>query len=164
MKTKLTKKEIHKITHCPKCGGCLEDYELLLKSIYTYCPKCNLTKLRLMSMPFFCEECDCENYIEDENKQAHCFLCNGMMRGMTTDTFYKYKKEGKLKRGYYISNTRLPKKLLIRKHQKNHEINPIMIRVAKDVFKIICNTRRNLEYISATMEAERNECATRRYN
>lgn len=141
MKYKLSKKDIYKLTHCPLCDTELEDYALLFFIPHSYCPKCDILKTEVMSLPWLCSKCDSKLYVNPSDyshkHKSICFLCKSDMRGIKIKTFHTYKKKDKIKRGYFVSNHRIPKKYL-RNHPENHLINTRYYRKTDTIFYINC--------------------------
>lgn len=97
------------LTHCPRCGAKLEPFIFIIGPVHenTYCPKCNIFKTHLMSMPFFCSQCYSETYYKFDNKNI-CWYCGSTeFISMRVDDFYEHIEDIKAEKGYELS-TRQP--------------------------------------------------------
>lgn len=142
MTIRLTKDEVFKMLHCPKCKGLLQTYECIVASPFCYCPNCDILKTRILSLPYLCKSCDSEIFIGSSHyslfMSVKCFLCGDDMRSVSVKEFHSLHDKGKLKRGYFVSNGHIADKYFTSKHLPCHKKTPTLTRHNKNIFKGTC--------------------------
>jgi len=125
---------------CPICGGVLKPYTPLLDFPFSrsYCPNCEVVRISFGSF-YLCENCHSPALIHPKEGSRYkgseyegkCWYCNGEMRIFKKEELEKYKKEGKLKEGYFLSQSP-------RKEKCEHMPKPVLKRHTKTVYKSSC--------------------------
>ncbi len=96
------------INHCPECEGELKTYiSFIIPFNNSYCPDCDIIKLRVGSLPFLCKECHSIYFYEKgDEKTSYCWLCKSNdFISPSIDDFYKMEEAGELKQGFYAGRT-----------------------------------------------------------
>lgn len=143
---------------CPICKGKLENYSLL--GIGTnkscYCPKCNIVRMHLMSMPYLCSKCNSAAFYRplseyDNTSNVICWYCGN-------DKFTSWKYDDYIKNKIYeTEGFKLSVKSAISSSLCEHK-HTINKRHNKTIFKYTCTHCFGTIYISIPewMQKEKN--------
>lgn len=104
----------------------------------SYCPKCNIVREFLMSVPYLCNQCYSIAFYQKDNKH-YCWYCdNDKFIGLKPEEINE--KRIFEEEGYKLSTTNFEEKKCKHNNLKN-------IRHNETVFKFECNDCGHIEYI-----------------
>lgn len=130
------------LTKCPLCKSELYDFSLmgLITTNSCYCPKCDIVRWGMMSIPFLCSECHSRSFYDKDGKHICWFCGNDNIVGMS----YKEAEEKGLfeTEGFKISGKFITRKNSGCKHE--HTSNK---RHNETVFEFTCNDCENKQYV-----------------
>lgn len=138
----MSKIKTENLTNCPLCKQDLQAYSImgLCSTEKSYCPKCNIVRFRLMSMPYLCSECSSESFYEANGKEICWFCGNDKFIGM------KY-EEAKEKGLFEKDGFKLSTSFTQNKNKCRHK-NTSNKRHNETIFKFMCEDCGDVEYIS----------------